>query len=89
MGESSSEDDSSSGSDSDNGSDSGVDDGAARMVGGGSGRRKRRRGRRHEHGHEHEHSDDCGDKSVKGRRRPSPNAYERMPKSSVKRDLKR
>jgi protein phosphatase 1 regulatory subunit 11 len=67
-----------------------VDDGAARMVGGGSGRRKRRRrGRRHEHGHEHEHSDDCGDKSVKGRRRPSPNAYERMPKSSVKRDLKR
>ena len=83
MGESSSEGESSSGSDSDNGSDSGVDDGAARMVGGGSGRRKRRRGHRHERG------DDCGDKSVKERRRPSPNAYERMPKSSVKRDLKR
>ena len=84
MGESSSEDDSSSESDSDNGSDSGVDDGAARMVGGGSGR-KRRKG----HRHEHEHSDDCGDKSMKGRRRPSPNAYERMPRSNAKRDLKR
>jgi protein phosphatase 1 regulatory subunit 11 len=84
VGESSSEGESSSGSDSDNGSDSGVDDGTARMVGGGSGRRKRR-----SRGHRHEHGDDCGDKSVKGRRRPSPNAYERMPKSSVKRDLKR
>jgi protein phosphatase 1 regulatory subunit 11 len=85
VGESSSEGDSSSGSDSGNGSDSGVDDGVARMVGGGSGRRRRRRRR----GHRHEHDDDCGDKSVKGRRRPSPNAYEMMPKSSVKRDLKR
>jgi protein phosphatase 1 regulatory subunit 11 len=84
VGESSSEGDSSSGSDSGNGSDSGVDDGVARMVGGGSGRRRRRR-----RGHRHEHDDDCGDKSVKGRRRPSPNAYEMMPKSSVKRDLKR
>jgi hypothetical protein len=54
------------------------------MMGGGSrGGRKRRRGHRCEHG------DDCGDRSVKGRPRPSPNAYERMPKSSVKRDLKR
>jgi protein phosphatase 1 regulatory subunit 11 len=89
VGESSSEDDSSSGSDSDNGSESGVDDGAARMVGSGSRRRKRRRGNRHEHGHEHEHGDDCGDKSTKGGRRPSPNAYERMPRSSAKRDPKR
>ena len=72
-----------------------MDDGAVRMVlmvvggrrrggGGGEGR-----GHRHERGHEHEHGDDCGDKGVKGRRRPSLNAYERMPKSSVKRDLKR
>jgi protein phosphatase 1 regulatory subunit 11 len=73
-----------------------VDDGAARMVGSGSGRGKRgkrgkRRGHRHENGHEHEHEhgDGRGDKSVDGKRRPSPNAYERMPKRSVKRDLKR
>lgn len=52
------------------------------MIGGGR-RRKRRSG------HLHEHGDNCGDKSVKGRPRPSPNAYERMLKSSVKRDLKR
>jgi protein phosphatase 1 regulatory subunit 11 len=88
VGESSSEDDSSSGSDSDNGSDSGVDDGAARMVGGGS-RRRKRRGKGHRHEHEHEHGDDCGDKSTKGGRRPGPNAYERMPRSSTKRDPKR
>jgi protein phosphatase 1 regulatory subunit 11 len=87
VGESSSEDDSSSESESDE-SDSGVDDGAAKMVGaGGGGAKGRRRGHRHEHGHEH--GDDCGDKAAKGRRRQSPNAYERMPKNSVRRDVKK
>jgi hypothetical protein len=81
VGESSSEDDSSSGSESD-GSDSGVDDGAARMVGG-SGKRTRR----HTHDHRHGHGDECGD-GGQGKRRPSPNAYERMPKPRGRREVK-
>jgi protein phosphatase 1 regulatory subunit 11 len=85
VGESSSEDDSSSGSESDR-SDGGAEDGAARMVGA-DGRRRRKRGHRHEHGHEH--GDDCEDKAAKGRRRPSPNAYEKMPKSGMRHDVKK
>ncbi|KIX05291.1 uncharacterized protein Z518_06163 [Rhinocladiella mackenziei CBS 650.93] len=68
FGESSSEEDSSSDSDSGDsdadGSDS-PDDGGARMSG-------NRRG--------HKHGDDCGHGKGKGRRMPSPNAYEKMPK---------
>lgn len=77
FGESSSEDDSSSddSSDSDdggNGSDS-PDDGGARMSG-------NRRGRKSDHAHKH--GDDCNHN--KGKRKPSPNAYEKMPKYNTK-----
>ncbi|KAK5053274.1 hypothetical protein LTR84_002248 [Exophiala bonariae] len=71
FGESSSEDDSSSddSSDSDGGGSDSPDDGGARMSG-------NRRGRRS--GHDHKHGDDCN--HAKAKRKPSPNAYEKMPK---------
>lgn len=71
FGESSSEDDSSSddSSDSDSGGSDSADDGGARMSG-------NRRGRKS--GHDHKHGDDCN--HAKGKRKPSPNAYEKMPK---------
>ncbi len=82
VGESSSEDDSSS-SDSDGGSTPSDEDGAARPVGG-----TRRRGRRRDrkHGHDHEHGHDCKQNHGHGdeKRKPSPNAYEKMPKYDVK-----
>jgi len=71
FGESSSEEDSSSDSDA-SGSDS-PDDGAARRSG-------HRRGRKSHPGHGH--GDDCGHGQERGRRKPSPNAYEKMPKYS-------
>ena len=85
VGESSSEDDSSSSSDSDSddgGGGSGPDDtGEARMVGGRKSKRKGR-GHRHGHDHDHEHGDECGgEEGKKVKRKPSPNAYEKMPKS--------
>lgn len=64
---------SSSEDDSDSDSDSG-DDGRARRVGG-------KKGRKGGHGHEHGEGDGCG---KEGKRKPSPNAYERMPKYEVK-----
>ena len=76
VGESSSEEDSSSSDDSD--ASPSDDDGAARPAGGGRGRRK---GRRQEHNHKHNHDEGCGDG---GHRKPSPNAYERIPKYDVK-----
>lgn len=79
--------------------ESGDDDGRARMVGGGASRRIRRRRRRRcegegdEHGHGHGDGDGDGEEgcsgdskkqsSRKSTRRPSPNAYERMPKYRV------
>jgi len=77
VGESSSEDDSSSSDDSEAGS-SPSDDGGARPVGG---KRRGRGKRRHGPGHEHEHGDGCGHGAE---RKPSPNAYEKMPKYDVK-----
>lgn len=82
FGESSSEDDSSSGSDSsdsDAGGSNSPDDGGAKMSG-------NRRGRKHDHGHKH--GDDCGRAGGKGKgkRRPSPNAYEKMPKYNTRPD---
>ncbi|KAK3216387.1 hypothetical protein GRF29_8g3141742 [Pseudopithomyces chartarum] len=75
VGESS--DDSSSDSSSDSDSDSDVDNGEARPAGG-------RRGRSHDHKHgEHNHDAHNGGPSgqqKKVRRKPSPNAYEKMPK---------
>ena len=64
------------------------------MVGGGGGGRGKRRRRvprdGHGHGHEREHGDGCGDESArKGKRRPGPNAYEKMPKTNVRREVKR
>lgn len=89
FGESSSEDDSSSdSSDSDSdagGSSDSPDDGGARMS-------SNRRGRKHDHGHSHKHGDDCehgghGKSGGKGtKRKPSPNAYEKMPKYNTKPD---
>jgi protein phosphatase 1 regulatory subunit 11 len=75
VGESSDEEDSSSSSDSDASGSESPDDGAARAVGGKRGRKSRR-------AHKHDHGDDCGQGHVgdKGKRRPSPNAYEKMPK---------
>ncbi|EXJ81756.1 hypothetical protein A1O1_07821 [Capronia coronata CBS 617.96] len=78
FGESSSEDDSSSdsdSSDSDGGGSDSPDDGAARMSGA-------RRGRRHDH--DHAHGDDCDHGKGKSGRKPSPNAYEKMPKYNTK-----
>jgi protein phosphatase 1 regulatory subunit 11 len=54
-------------------SDSG-DDGNARMVG----------GKRKAHGHEHDGCDHNHGKARKGKKKPSPNAYERMPKYDIK-----
>ena len=72
VGESS--DESSSSSDD---SESGGDDGSARPVGG------KRKGRGH--GHNHGDGDDCGHGKVRGaKRKPSPNAYEKMPKYDIK-----
>lgn len=80
FGESSSEDDSSSDSDSSDsnagGSDS-ADDGGARMSG-------NKRGRKHEHAHRH--GDDCGHGKRQGKRKPSPNAYEKIPKYNTRPD---
>jgi protein phosphatase 1 regulatory subunit 11 len=75
VGESSDEEDSSSSSDSDASGSESPDDGAARAVGG-------KRGRKNRRGHKHHHGDDCGHepRMDKGKRRPSPNAYEKMPK---------
>lgn len=83
VGESSDEDDSSSSSDSDGGGSGESDDGGARMAGG---KRGRQRGRKPK-GKGHEHGKDCGhgdEGEGEGGRRPSPNAYERMPKYDVK-----
>lgn len=80
FGESSSEDDSSSDSDSgdsDAGGSDSPDDGGARLSG-------NRRGRKHDHGHTHR--DDCGHGKGKARRKPSPNAYEKMPKYNTRQD---
>ncbi|EXJ76994.1 hypothetical protein A1O3_10151 [Capronia epimyces CBS 606.96] len=80
FGESSSEDDSSSDSDSgdsDAGGSDGPEDGRARLSG-------NRRGRKHDHGHQH--GDDCDHGKDKAARKPSPNAYERMPKYNTKRE---
>lgn len=74
VGESSSEDDS---SDSDSGGSS-SDTGEARMVGGRKGRQ--RKGKKHDP----EHGEDCGHGHGDEKRKPSPNAYERMPKYDVK-----
>jgi len=67
--ESSEESGSSSSSSSSDESESG-DDGAARRVGG----KRRADGRKHRHG------DECGH-GKKGKRAPSPNAYEKMPQT--------
>ncbi len=79
VGESSSEDSSSD-------SDSDLDDtGEARMVGGKKGNRGKERG--DGHGHYHEHGDECGGGDGGGKkaeRKPSPNAYEKMPKNNAK-----
>ncbi|KAF2100806.1 hypothetical protein NA57DRAFT_74403 [Rhizodiscina lignyota] len=69
----SSDEDSSDDSSSSNDSDSGADDGAARPV-----RRSRAR-RKHKHNHEHDGNGGEGDAKDKARK-PSPNAYERVPK---------
>ena len=77
FGGSSSEDDSSSDDSSDSDSDGGgsdsPDDGGARMSG-------NRRGRKSDHGHKH--GNDCNHNKAK--RKPSPNAYEKMPKYNTK-----
>lgn len=95
VGESSSEEDSSSsdeGEGSSSGGEGGDDGGGARMVGGGKGRKARgRKGRGKQgeedegcgHGHEHEHEHGSGGGAT-GKRRPSPNAYERMPRYGKK-----
>ncbi|KAF7508222.1 hypothetical protein GJ744_009519 [Endocarpon pusillum] len=91
VGESSSEEDSSSSSSDDESSDGGAgDDGSARPVGGDGGRgsrtgKKRRRHQHHHHGHDHDHEKDKeGEGAAKEEgRRPSPNAYERMPKTGM------
>ena len=69
VGESSSEEDSSSG---DSDSSGGEEDGGARMGKGKKGRK-----------HEHEHADGC-EHGAEGGKRPSRNAYERMPKKGGK-----
>lgn len=92
FGESSSEDDSSSDSsdDSDAGGSDSPDDGGARMSGNRRGRKAADHGHGHGHGHGHDHGDDCdhGSGSGKGKRKaerkPSPNAYEKMPKYTTK-----
>lgn len=83
VGESSSEDDSSS-SDSDGGSSPSDDDGAARPVGGRRSERGRKRGKKHDH--DRGDGDGCGhgQRNERGARKPSPNAYEKMPKYDVK-----
>ncbi|KAJ9651566.1 Type 1 phosphatases regulator ypi1 [Neophaeococcomyces mojaviensis] len=83
FGESSSEEDSDSSSSDSDASSGPSDDGAARPVGGNN-RRARRKGR----GRKHDHGDDC-DGHAHGhqpadKRKPSPNAYEKMPKYDVK-----
>ncbi|KAF2692149.1 hypothetical protein K458DRAFT_381975 [Lentithecium fluviatile CBS 122367] len=82
VGESSDESSSDSSSDSD--SDSEPDNSTARAAGGN--KRGGRRGRR-PHDHDHKDGDGCGDGSGNGapkkghpRRKPSPNAYEKVPK---------
>lgn len=78
VGESSSEEDSSS-SDSDASSD---ESDGARSVGG-----KRGRGKNHNHDHDGDdcgHSHDHGHGSRRQPRKPSPNAYEKMPRYDVK-----
>ncbi|OAL39250.1 hypothetical protein AYO20_01568 [Fonsecaea nubica] len=84
FGESSSEDDSSSDSSSDSDSDAGgsdsPDDGGARMSG-------NRKGQKHDRPRDHHnHNDGCDHGKGKGRRKPSPNAYERMPRYHTKND---
>lgn len=79
VGESSSEEDS-----SDSDSSSGDSDGA-RPVGGRKGRKK---GHKHDHGDgddcNHDYDNEDGHRSSRSRRKPSPNAYEKMPKYDVK-----
>lgn len=76
-----SSDESSSDSSSDDDSDSEPDNSTARPVGG---RRGGARGRRPQHyDHDHKDGDGCGNgapKKAQPRRKPSPNAYEKMPK---------
>ncbi|KAK5127410.1 hypothetical protein LTR85_006749 [Meristemomyces frigidus] len=80
-----------SGSESDSSSDDEDSDGEpdlskARKAGGKKG--KGERGRKHGHGHEHdrdcEHGEGSGGKG--GERKPSPNAYERLPKQGSKKE---
>ncbi|KAF1964402.1 hypothetical protein BU23DRAFT_492831 [Bimuria novae-zelandiae CBS 107.79] len=82
VGESSDESSSDSSSDSD--SDSDVDNGDARPAGGRKGGSARRGRRPHGHKLDHEHEHGEGDGGASGQqkqpRRPSPNAYEKMPK---------
>jgi protein phosphatase 1 regulatory subunit 11 len=82
FGESSSEEDSSSddsSSDSDAGGSDSQDDGGARMSGNRTGK-KSSRGRPHSH----PHGEECGHGKGKAKRKPSPNAYERMPKHNTR-----
>jgi protein phosphatase 1 regulatory subunit 11 len=87
FGESSSEEESSSDESSDDagGSDS-PDDGGARMSGNRRGKCASR-----QHKHSHGADDDCGHGRDHGKpstkRKPSPNAYERIPKHNVKPDM--
>jgi protein phosphatase 1 regulatory subunit 11 len=71
-------------SDSSDDSSSGDDDGRVRRVGG----RKEGEGKEdcgHGHGHGHNHGKEKGKgKGKKDRRKPSPNAYERMPKYDIR-----
>jgi protein phosphatase 1 regulatory subunit 11 len=81
----SSDDDSSGDSSSDSDSDSEPDNSTARPSGRNGGPRGRRP-HEHEHGdceHEHDHGEDSGkpQKRTRPRRKPSPNAYEKMPKN--------
>jgi protein phosphatase 1 regulatory subunit 11 len=80
----SSDDDSSDSSSSDSDSDSEVDNSTARPAGRAGGQRGRRP-REHDHGdceHDHTHDGSSGkpQKRARQRRKPSPNAYEKMPK---------
>ncbi|KAF1921804.1 phosphatase inhibitor-domain-containing protein [Ampelomyces quisqualis] len=81
----SSDDDSSDSASSDSDSDSEIDNSTARPSGRAGGR-PARRPHEHDHGdceHDHNHGESSGTppKRNRPRRKPSPNAYEKMPKS--------
>ncbi|KAH7125671.1 phosphatase inhibitor-domain-containing protein [Dendryphion nanum] len=79
VGESS--DESSSDSSSDSESDSEPDNSTARPIGGRRGGKQRgRRPHRHNHDHPHDGPSDQSKPSRRVHRKPSPNAYEKMPK---------